>query len=227
MTKDPLPGTNIQTPVQTRVWISVWLWILLHVQIQIQIQGRRAPLPKKQGVSQKKKCPFQSATREWKTWATVQHAGWRSRTSRRCIHARVAKGRYIRMSFARASAQRLTDTKRTTGAHRNVWSRTGHTVARNPRCHTVVRKTSCHREVPRAPSLERVASWLQAAGTRTSPTVFTFDFPLSDNFHLRLFWSNEFCSSVCDYIDYTRLGDTQRDLQYGHTYLHRRHAHTK
>ena len=52
-------------------------------------------------------------------------------------------------------------------------------------------------------------------------TVFTFDFQLSDNFHLRFFWSNELCLSVSNHIDYTTMSDTERVIQYGHTYLHR------
>jgi hypothetical protein len=31
----------------------------------------------------------------------------------------------------------------------------------------------------------------------------------------------EFCLSVANYMDYTTMGDTQRVVQYGHTYLHR------
>ena len=58
-------------------------------------------------------------TRKWETRSSVQHAGRRSRTSRRCTPVTVTKGRYIRMSFAGTSVQRWTDTRTTIGVRRN------------------------------------------------------------------------------------------------------------
>jgi len=118
-------------------------------------------------------------------WASVQHAGRRSRTSRRCIRAKVAKGRYIPSSFARARAQRLTDTNRTTGAHRNVCASTGHTVVRNPRCHTVATNPACLREVARSPSRERRRGSVKMRKGRR-PALCLICNPLESGSHLHL-----------------------------------------
>jgi hypothetical protein len=63
-------------------------------------------------------------------------------------------------------------------------------------------------------------------GSVYTHTVFTFDFQLSDNFYLWLFWSNELCLSVPNYMYYTTMINTEQVIQYGHTYVTYLHRYT-
>jgi hypothetical protein len=124
-------------------------------------------------------------TRKWETRSSVQHAGRRSRTSRRCTPVTVTKGRYIRMSFAGASVHRWTDTRTTIGVRRNSWRGTGHTVT-DVYIHTFPYiHTHTHTHI----------IYAYSHGSVWAHTKFNFDFQLSDNYHLQFFWYNELCWS--------------------------------